>query len=188
MKLADILSAAATFLEADGAAHDINKAASLHKLRPAKGCDTASRQDIAALLRAEAVKQRIEPKDGSWKVDAVVPGGGRIRMRANLVSIPDDVTCRYRVGDLIYAVSPDGLIRIDPTKTSGTCQEREPRPHLRTDGVPTRCDLHLHTPAELAIRKAVDEVEKIGADPKLTEAVNLLDMARERVADVVEGR
>jgi hypothetical protein len=58
---------------------------------------------------------------------------------------------------------------------------------LAPDGIPSRCDLLLHTPAELAIRKAVDEVEKIGADPKLTEAVNLLDMARERVADFVEA-
>lgn len=59
MKLADLLNAAAEFLDADGKAHDINKAAALHRLRPAKGCDTASRQDIAALLRAEAIKRKL---------------------------------------------------------------------------------------------------------------------------------
>jgi hypothetical protein len=166
MKLADLLTVAATFLEADGAAHDINKAASLHKLRPAKGYDTASRQDIAALLRAEVVKQRIEPEvafidppKGGWDLGVVHPGDVTIAMRADKVA-------------LLAGVSIPRPLR---------------RPHLRPDGIPSRCDLLLHTPAELVIRKAVDEVEKLGADPKLTEAVNLLDMARERVADFVEG-
>jgi hypothetical protein len=142
MRLAGLLTAAATFLEADGAAHDIIKAASLYKLRPAKGCDTASRHDIAALLRAEAVKQRMEP--------GVTVGRVTVEVSAFPILVPS-------------------------------------RPHLRPDGIPSRCDLLLHTPAELAIRKAVDEVEKLGADPKLTEAANLLDMARERVADFVEA-
>lgn len=52
--------------------------------------------------------------------------------------------------------------------------------------IPRRIRLDLSEPAELAIRKAVDEVEKIGADVRLTEAVNLLDKARELVADFID--
>lgn len=46
--------------------------------------------------------------------------------------------------------------------------------------------LDLNTPAELAIRLAMLEVEKIGADAKLTEAVILLGMAKDCVADFVD--
>jgi hypothetical protein len=46
--------------------------------------------------------------------------------------------------------------------------------------------LENNTPAELAIRAAIAEVEKTGAHPHLTEAVLLLDRARERVADYVD--
>jgi hypothetical protein len=47
--------------------------------------------------------------------------------------------------------------------------------------------LLFHTEAEISIHTAVSEVKKLGTDPKLTEAVNLLDMARERVADFIEA-
>lgn len=57
---------------------------------------------------------------------------------------------------------------------------------LRADGFPRRADLDLNTPAELAIRKAVEAVEAAGAHPLLTEAVVLLDQARDKVADFVE--
>lgn len=42
------------------------------------------------------------------------------------------------------------------------------------------------TPAELAIYKAIEEVEKIGADIKLTDAVIKLNEARNLVADFVD--
>lgn len=51
---------------------------------------------------------------------------------------------------------------------------------------PRRIRLDLNVPAELAIRKAVDEVEAMGADPKLTNAVILLGEAREMVADFID--
>ena len=54
--------------------------------------------------------------------------------------------------------------------------------------IPRRIRLDLSEPAELAIRKAVDEVEKIGADVRLTKAVNLLDEARELVADFIDDQ
>ena len=52
---------------------------------------------------------------------------------------------------------------------------------------PRRCRLDLITPAELAIVEAVKAVEKAGADVRLTEAVVLLQKARDRVADFVDG-
>lgn len=43
------------------------------------------------------------------------------------------------------------------------------------------------TPAENAIRTARDCVEAMGADERLTQAINLLGMARELVGDYVDG-
>jgi len=43
--------------------------------------------------------------------------------------------------------------------------------------------MDLMNPAELAILNAMAEVEKIGADERLTEAVNLLQKAKELVGD-----
>lgn len=62
------------------------------------------------------------------------------------------------------------------------------RPHKRPDGIPSRCDRTLMTPAELAITNAMYEVEKAGGSPALTDAVTLLDRARGRVADHVEAQ
>jgi hypothetical protein len=52
--------------------------------------------------------------------------------------------------------------------------------------IPRRARLDLSTPAELAIRAAVDAVENLPADPRLTQAVILLQQAREKVADYVD--
>jgi hypothetical protein len=62
------------------------------------------------------------------------------------------------------------------------------RDHLRPDGIPSRVDQSLMTPAELAISDAMAAVEKAGASVALTDAVVLLQKARERVADHAEGR
>lgn len=51
---------------------------------------------------------------------------------------------------------------------------------------PRRGRIELNTPAELAIRAAVRAVEEVGADPLLTEAVVLLDRAREHLADYID--
>jgi len=50
-----------------------------------------------------------------------------------------------------------------------------------------RNNLEKNTPAELAIDNAMQEVEKAGADPKLTEAVILLGKAKNLVGDYVDG-
>lgn len=52
--------------------------------------------------------------------------------------------------------------------------------------IPRRNRVDLMTPAELAIRAAIEEVEKAGADQLLTEAVILLGRAQGRVADFVD--
>ena len=49
-----------------------------------------------------------------------------------------------------------------------------------------RSKLWLNTPAELAIYNAINEVEKIGADVRLTDAVMKLQEAKELVADFVD--
>lgn len=49
-----------------------------------------------------------------------------------------------------------------------------------------RIRVDLLTPAELAIRAAVLVVEEAGAHPLLTDAVILLQQAREKVADWVD--
>ena len=63
----------------------------------------------------------------------------------------------------------------------------EPRPHLRPDGFPTRSDMQHWTEGEKAIWNAVQVIEHMGGSPALTDAVNLLQRARSRVADHVEG-
>jgi hypothetical protein len=47
--------------------------------------------------------------------------------------------------------------------------------------------LDLMAPVEIAIFTAMQEVEKIGADVKLTNATMLLQQARDLVSDFIEG-
>lgn len=57
----------------------------------------------------------------------------------------------------------------------------------KEDNVPRRARLDLFTKAERAIYDAVQEVEALAADVRLTDAVVLLQAARESVADYVDG-
>lgn len=52
--------------------------------------------------------------------------------------------------------------------------------------VPRRSRIDLMTPAELSIREAVQKVEEVGAHQLLTEAVVLLEQAKNKVADFVD--
>lgn len=54
------------------------------------------------------------------------------------------------------------------------------------DLIPRRNRVDQWTPAEAAIGKALEAVEAAGADPRLTDAVNLLQAARQAVADFVD--
>ena len=51
-----------------------------------------------------------------------------------------------------------------------------------------RVRLDLNETAEIAIHNAIVEVEKMGADILLTEAINLLSQARDKVADYVDNK
>ena len=53
-------------------------------------------------------------------------------------------------------------------------------------GFPRRNDITQQTPAERAIREAVLRVEEAGCHPLLTDAVVLLQQAKDKVADWVE--
>lgn len=57
---------------------------------------------------------------------------------------------------------------------------------MSDNGFPRRIRVDLATPAETAIREAMQAVERAGAHLLLTDAVNLLAQAREKVADFVE--
>lgn len=46
----------------------------------------------------------------------------------------------------------------------------------------------LHTPTEVAITKAMELVEGMGCDERLTEAVIKLEEARAKVSEVVDER
>lgn len=59
--------------------------------------------------------------------------------------------------------------------------------HAADNEIPRRIRLDRNVPAELAIRAAVDAVEQLPADVRLTEAVIMLGNAREWVADFIDG-
>ena len=52
--------------------------------------------------------------------------------------------------------------------------------------IPRRVRIDQTTPAELAIRRAIEAVESLPADSRLTEAVVLLGRAQTWVADYVD--
>lgn len=52
--------------------------------------------------------------------------------------------------------------------------------------IPRRIQVDRMTLAELAIRNAIQEVEKLAADSRLTEAVVLLGKAQDKVADYID--
>jgi hypothetical protein len=54
------------------------------------------------------------------------------------------------------------------------------------ENIPRRVRLDLQTPTERAIYEAMQEVEKMGADTRLTDAVILLQQAIDKVADYVD--
>lgn len=57
---------------------------------------------------------------------------------------------------------------------------------MAENGISRRDRLDLNCDAELMIRSVIMAVEKLGADPLLTDAINLLGEARRKVADYVE--
>ena len=74
-----------------------------------------------------------------------------------------------------------------PNEKQGSWIEMTRNEMNMENGIRRRDRLDLNTPAEVAIFKAMQEVEKSGADKRLTEAVILLAKARSLVADYVES-
>lgn len=56
------------------------------------------------------------------------------------------------------------------------------------NGFPRRNRIDLNKPSELAIRNAIEEVEKLGADVKLTDAVIKLNESLELVSDFIDNQ
>lgn len=56
------------------------------------------------------------------------------------------------------------------------------------NGIPRRSRLDLLEPAEKAIYNAMQEVEKIGADERLTNAIVKLQEAKELVSDYIDEK
>lgn len=54
--------------------------------------------------------------------------------------------------------------------------------------IPRRICIDLLTPPEVALYKALAAVEEAGADPLLTDAVILIQQAREKVAEYIDKR
>jgi hypothetical protein len=52
--------------------------------------------------------------------------------------------------------------------------------------IPRRNQLHSNAPAELAIYNAIQAVENLPADTRLTEAVILLGQAKDKVGDYMD--
>jgi len=52
--------------------------------------------------------------------------------------------------------------------------------------IPRRNRLDLNSPSELAIHGAIQEVEKEGCDVRLTEAVTLMQKAKDLVSDYID--
>ena len=55
-----------------------------------------------------------------------------------------------------------------------------------TKGMPRRCDNNLLTEQEKAISKAIEMIERMGADEKLTNAIVMLNNAQELLSDYVD--
>lgn len=96
----------------------------------------------------------------------------------------------YETG-FIYPSNDAGLIaaaRINiAAEIRGETKQGDPvMPQTLKSGTTRRSRIDLLTPAEAAIRIAQIAVEEMVAHPALTEAANLLQQARDKVADYVD--
>jgi hypothetical protein len=82
--------------------------------------------------------------------------------------------------------TPESTYKLGRCAVARGSKLREGKIMQMVDGLPRRNRIDCYTPAESAIRAALLAVEEMGAHTLLTEAVVLLDEAREKVADFVE--
>lgn len=114
---------------------------------------------------------------------------GMVSVVAAVLSINGDfISPKGAVGEarelIVAAHEAEGLPSPFPGDPGEAPLPMEQR--LMIDGVPRRNRVDHYSEAELAIRSAVDVVERTGAHPWLTEAVILLGKAQDRVADFVD--
>jgi hypothetical protein len=64
---------------------------------------------------------------------------------------------------------------------------RRPPEEGTNNEVPRRNNLALFKPSEIAILKAMAEVENMGADPTLTEAIIKLQEVRKIISDYIDS-
>lgn len=75
---------------------------------------------------------------------------------------------------------------MQPWELIGPGSHQIPLEKTMTEGHPRRIDVRLRVSAETAIAKAIDEVESLGADTRLTDAVIALGNALDSVAAYVD--
>lgn len=139
----------------------------------------------------EHVRETVEELAGLLRVVGVrsMLGGPPAAIARKLQSVPGVPGVRSRVDPPVPDVPniPEAAWGFTAeTRAAAAATHSEPPPARRHDGFPRRQDLTLMTPAERAIYDAVQAVEAAGAHPWLTDAVALLQTARDRVADYVE--
>jgi methionyl-tRNA synthetase len=57
---------------------------------------------------------------------------------------------------------------------------------METNEIPRRIRLDQNKPAELAIREAAKKIEELGADVRLTDALNFMWKAMDLVSDYID--
>jgi uncharacterized protein (DUF433 family) len=124
------------------------------------------RQDTSAILR-EAAAQLDAQAARIRELEAVD--------RANGIAGRDDALTIERLHERIRELERD----VAPPAAPSDWRE--------TAGIPRRNCLDRLTPAELAIRAAIDAVEMVGADVLLTQTVVLLGQAADKLADYIDG-
>jgi hypothetical protein len=146
------------------------------------------REVIRILIRTETNIWENSIKPGIYTVD--LPEVEMVEQYRGKLSIerPDDYGwVDGRVHDKVKKKYPDGfeyrtVFRFVERK------EEKPKQTNNMNEIPRRIRIDLFTPAELAIYNAQQEVEKAGADVRLTKASILLSQAREAVADFVDDK
>jgi len=90
-------------------------------------------------------------------------------------------------GQIELSLGP-GFRRVEQESLEGFMdwEPAQKEAHNMNDDIPRRCRVNLLTPAELSIRQAIVAVELVGAHPLLTDAVNLLSQAKDKVADYID--
>jgi hypothetical protein len=83
---------------------------------------------------------------------------------------------------------PETPVMENKSPTGDEMKEIVKADDIANDPTWRRSDINRHTPAEKAIRDAVLAVEQVGADPSLTDAVQLLTQAQAKVADYVDAQ